>query len=149
MVLPAGEGGGPGNEGKFKVLSQRPDIMVRAANDVIDGMTITVRDLVYGVVFSFTMPRKEWLGVGTQAEGGLLASWVQQIGGHAHVVDMGYSQDVTKVGLVRDVMVITVGTDDGEHAADVTWPLRTLNTPEAFAAIDATYENLRQTAALS
>lgn len=128
--------------GSYRILGQRPDVIVRSATDVIEAMTITVEEKMYGVIFSFTMPRSEWLGVGTQAEGGLLASWVQTIGGHEHVVGLGYTQDVNVSGLLRDEMVITVGTDDGENTAELVWPLRTLNTPAAFAAIDQTYQAL-------
>lgn len=150
MVLPVQDDGGGPEAGSYTVLGQRPDIMVRSVNDVIDAMTITVRENRYGVVFSFTMPRSEWLGVGTQAEAGLLASWVQAIGGHEHVIGLGYTQDVvTGSALLRDEMVITVGTPNGQHEAEITWPLRTLNTPAAFQAIDDTYANLAATAALT
>lgn len=44
-------------------------------------------------------------------------------------------------------MTITVGTPDGQHEADVTWPLATLNSGAAFGAIADAYKTLTQTAA--
>lgn len=143
-----GEGGGAA-AGSFDVLGQRPDVLVRSSTDVIDAMTITVEENLYGIVFSFTIPRSEWKGMGTQGEASLYASWVQAIGAMDEVVGMAYSQDVTASGLLRDVLVITVGTPDGQHEADVTWPLRTLNTGAAFGAVRAAYKTLTDTAALT
>lgn len=85
--LGGGDGGGAA-PGTFEVLSQRPDVLVRSATDVVDAMTITVSEKTYGVIFSFTIPRKEWQGMGTQAEAALYASWVQEIGSRPEVVGM-------------------------------------------------------------
>lgn len=142
------EGGGAA-PGTFRVIGQRPDVIVRSATDVIDAETITVEENLYGVVFSFSIPKAEWKGMGTQGEAALYASWVQAIGAMPEVVGLTYSQDVTRAGLLRDVLVITVGTPDGQHEADLTWPLRTLNSGEAFGAVRAAYKTLTDTAALT
>lgn len=146
---PVGGGGSEGAPGTFEVLGQRPDVLVRSATDVVDAETITVQDNVYGVVFSFTITKQEWQGEGTQIAASQYASWVQAMGSRSEVVGMTYSQDVTASGLLRDVLVITVGTPDGNHEADVTWPLRTLNTVAAFQAVADTYANLTATAGLT
>lgn len=143
-----GEGGGAA-AGTFEVLGQRPDVLVRSATDVQDAETITVQENLYGVVFAFTIPKAEWQGMGTQGEAALYAGWVQAIGAMPEVVGMSYSQDVNASGLLRDIMVIGVGTPDGSHEAEVTWPLRTLNTEAAFAAVRNTYQTLVNTAALT
>lgn len=131
------------------MLTQRPDVLVRSATDVVDAVTITVEEKTYGVVFSFTISKREWQGMGTQGEAALYASWVQEIGSRPEVIGMGYSQDVNASGNLRDVIVITVGTPDGLHEAEVSWPLATLNSGGAFQAIADTYSTLTQTAALT
>lgn len=143
-----GTAGGGAAAGSFKVLGQRPDILVRSGTDVVDAMTITVAELVYGVTFSFTIPRSEWAGMGTQGEASLYASWVQAIGAMPEVVGLAYSQNVNAAGLLRDVMVITVGTQDGLNTAEIDWPLHTLNSGNAFQAVRDAYATLAQTAAL-
>lgn len=143
-----GDGGGAA-AGTFTVLGQRPDILVRGANQVVDAMTITVQENTYGVEFSFTIPRSEWQGMGTQGEASLYASWVQAIGAMDEVVGMAYTQDVNAQGLLRDELIITVATPDGNNEASVVWPLRTLNSGAAFGAVRAAYQTLVDTAALA
>lgn len=149
MALTPEGGGPPDATGKFHVIAQRPDLLVRSATDVADAMTITAQDDVYGVVFAFTITRAEWLGIGTQVAAADRAIWIQTMAQHEHVAAITYSQDTGTNGNLRDVVVITVATPDGEHTADVTWPLTTLNTPGAFGAVDAAYATLTQTAALT
>lgn len=150
MPLEAGgglSGGGGAAAGSYRVLGQRPDILVRSGTDVVDAMTITVAELVYGVTFSFTIPRSEWAGMGTQGEASLYASWVQAIGAMDEVIGMSYTQDVNAAGLLRDAMVITVGTPDGLNSAEVTRPMATLNSGATFQAVRDAYATLTQTAA--
>jgi hypothetical protein len=142
-------GGGGGAPGSFEVIGQRADVLVRSATSVVDAMTITVQENTYGVIFSFTISRQEWQGLGTQGAAALYASWVQEIGGLPEVVGMTYSQDVNASGLLRDVIVISVATPDGRHETDLSWPLSSLNSQGAFAAISAAYKTLTQTAALT
>lgn len=149
MVLPAGDGGAPSTTGGFHVISQRPDLLVRSASDVVDAVTITAEDDVFLVIFSFTISRQEWQGIGTQVAAADRALWIQTMAMHEHVVAMTYSQDVNAAGTLRDVMVMTVGTPDGNHAADVAWPLTSLNTPGAFQAVDNAYATLVKTAGLT
>lgn len=149
MVLPAGDGGPPSANGAFHVIAQRPDLLVRSATDVVDAVTITAEDDVFSVIYSFTISRQEWAGIGTQVAAADRALWIQTMAMHDHVVAMTYSQDVNSGGMLRDVMVMTVATPDGNHAADVTYPLNSLNTPAAFKAVDDAYAQLVKTAALT
>lgn len=142
MVLPAGEGGEPGTTGKYRILGQEPTIMVRAGNQVFDAVTVTAIDGVFGVVFQFTKTRAEWEGQIVTVAAADRASWIQVMAQHAHVTAMAYAQGITAAGLLRDEMVMTVSTPDEQNQAEVTWPLDTLNTPGAFAAVDRAYDRL-------
>lgn len=149
MSLPPLEGDLGGVTGAFKVLSQEPTVLNRGANDVVDAMKITVQDKVYGVVFSFTIPRTEWAGEGTRVAAADYASYVQTIGGHEHVVGLAYAQDTDAATMLYDSLVVIVGTPDGDNTAEVQLDMRQLNTPGAFSKIDATYNHLAAVAALS
>lgn len=142
MVLPAGEGGEPGTTGKYRILGQEPTILVRAANNVVDAVTVTAVDGVFGVVFQFTKSRKDWEGQIVTVAAADRASWIQVMAQHEHVTAMAYQQGITAASLLRDEMVMTVSTPNGENAIDVAWPLDTLNTPAAFAAVDRAYDRL-------
>ena len=142
-------GGGEATSGQFTVLGQAPTILVQGAGTVVDAMTITVNDSLYGVIFSFTITRADWLGTGTQLAAQQYATWVQAIGALPSVVGLGYAQDVNAAGLLIDMLIVTVGTPDGLQTAIATVPLATSNSPAAFAAIAAAYAQLTAVAALT
>lgn len=112
-------------------------------------MTITVNDSLYGVIFSFTITRADWLGTGTQLAAQQYATWVQAIGALPSVVGLAYAQDVNSAGLLVDTLIVTVGTPDGLQTAIATVPLATSNSPAAFATIAAAYSQLTTIAALT
>lgn len=147
MVLPAGDGGAGGTTGTYAILGQEPTIMVQGANRAVDAVTVTAQDGVYGVVFQFTKSRLEWEGQIVTVAAADRASWIQVMAQHQHVIGMAYAQDVNSAGLLRDVMVMTVGTPDGAQAVDVSWPLDALNTPGAFQAVDDAFARLMAVAA--
>jgi len=67
---------------------------------------------------------------------------------HDHVIGMAYTQDVNAAGTLVDQMIITVGTPDGEQAADLTIPLSALNNPSSFQKVDDLYAVVARTAGL-
>ena len=142
MVLPVLEGGPEGTTGAYRVLGQEPTILVRGANQVVDAVTVTAQDATYGVVFQFTKSKAEWEGQIVTVAAADRASWIQVMAQHEHVIGMAYVQNVTGAGLLQDAMEITVGTDDGAQAVTLTWPLDSLNTPAAFAAVDTAWSRL-------
>lgn len=146
-MLPADEGG-PTVNGEYTVIGQSPTVKVIAGNQVIDAMTITVAEQLYGLDFSFTLPRSEWQGAGTAVLALDYTSWSQQLAAHQHVLGMTYAEDTNASGLLIDVWFVTVGTDDGVQTAQVTVPFSALNTPRAFALVDDAYATLLRNAGL-
>jgi len=143
-----GDGGGA-PAGSFKVLGQTPAIQVYAGTKVRDAVNITVQELTYGVTFSFTIPRTEWIGMGTQGEASLYASWVQYIGARDHVVGLNYTEDVNASGNLTDMLLVTLATPDGNNTAEVEIELSQANAGATFAKLDAAYQVLVDTAALT
>jgi len=152
MTLVAGgglTGGISAPPGSFTVLGQRPDILVQSPTSVVDAVTITVQENIYGVVFQFTIPKSQWVGMGTQGEANLYASYVQHLGGMTEVVGMAYSQDVNAAGLLVDEMIVTVGTPDLVHTADVAIPFSWLGTGNDTQAVTSTYQTVIATSQLT
>lgn len=152
MPLEAGgalSGGGGAAQGTFKVLGQHETPLIQGANTVVNGMEITVQELTYGVVFSFTIPFAEWQADGTQYWAELYSGWVQAMGQDDDVVGMYYAQDVNASGNLVDTMFVTVGTANGLNTATVPIPLAQLNTTGAFGKVHGAYAQLEKTLALS
>jgi len=148
-LAPVGGGGGVAEQGSFTVLGQNPTILVQGASQVVDAMTITVQDSTYGITFSFTIPRTEWAGEGTQAAATLYASWVQYIAARPGTVAVAYAAEVNAAGLLYDALIVTVGTPDGLNTANVTVPLAQANSTATFDALNAAEATLTATAALT
>lgn len=138
-----------GAPNSFKVLGQRPTVLVQGGSHVIDAMTIDVQDSMYGIFFSFTIPRTEWAGDGTQNEASYYAGLVQYIAGRENTVAVAYAQDVNAAGALIDTLIVTVGTPDGLNTANVTVPLLAAGQPSTFAALDKAEATLVKTAALT
>lgn len=142
MALEKPGGGDSGGSSSYKVLLQRPDVLVQGVNDVVDAVTVTVQDGIYGIVFSFTRSRSSWEGGAVQAAASFYAGMVQAMAGYQHTQGMAYTQDTNASGQLVDQIVVTVGTDDGSQQASFTWPLETIGEPAAFAKADQVFENL-------
>jgi len=148
MVLPVDDGGGGAAPGDFTVLGQYPDLLVQSATRVVNAQTIVAKDDLYGISFQFTIPMTEYMGAGPEASAGLRAGWIEAMAQHQHVIGMAYTQDVNAAGTLVDQMIITVGTPDGEQAADLTIPLSALNNPSSFQKVDDLYAVVARTAGL-
>ena len=149
MALPVEVDGGGAEPGSFTVLGQYPDLLVQSATRVVNAQTIVARENIYGVSYQFTIPMTEYMGAGPEASAGLRAGWIQAMAAHAHVIGMAYTQDVNAAGTLVDQMVITVGTDDGEQAADLTIPLASLNAPGSFQKVDDLWAIVARTAGIA
>lgn len=145
MALQPAEGGG-GISGKYRILYQRPDILVVGVNNVQDAVTVTAQDGVYGIVFSFTRSRQSWEGGAVQAAASFYAGQIQAMAQHPHVVGLSYTQDTNASGNLVDQMVVTVGSDDGSQEASFTWPLETIGGTGAMDEADRVFANLMQVA---
>ena len=142
MPLPVGDGGPPGESGSVRDVTSRDTIMVQPGGDVVDAATITATDGIYGITFSFTLPKTDWRAQIIRVSASNYASYIQQIAGHDHVTAVWYAPDTNAQGLLVDTLVVQVSTDDGSSSAETEIPFSRLNTPGAFQQIDNVYNAL-------
>jgi hypothetical protein len=136
------DGGGGASSGQYKILAQRPDILVQGVNRVVDAVTVTAQDMLYGVVFSFTRSRSSWEGGAVQAATSFYAGGIQALAGYQHVQGLAYTQDTNASGNLIDQIIVTVGTDDGDQEAAFVWPLETLDGQGVYAKVDSVFAHL-------
>jgi hypothetical protein len=139
-------GGGGGGGGSYKILYQKPDILVIGVNNVQDAVTVTAQDGVYGIVFSFTRSVKSWEGGAVQAAASFYSGGIQALAAYQHVQGISYTQDTNASGNLVDQLIITVGTDDGNQEASFVWPLETIDGQGVYAKADAVYGQLETVA---
>jgi hypothetical protein len=142
MALEPPDGGGGGGGGSYKILYQRPDILVQGVSNVVEAVTVTALDGIYGVMFAFTRSTSSWEGGAVQAAASFYAGQIQGIAQHPHVQGLNYTQDTNGSGNLIDQMIVTVGTDDGEQEASFVWPLETIGGAGAIAKADAVFNQL-------
>lgn len=145
MALQPPDGGG-GPSGSYHILYQKPDILVQGVNNVVDAVTVTALDGIYGILFSFTRSTKSWEGGAVEAAASFYAGMIQAMAEYQHVQGLAYTQDTNASGLLIDQMVVTVGTDDGDQEASFVWPLETIGETGAFKKADAVFANLMKVA---
>ena len=145
----SGDGGPPGESGSVHDVTSRDTILVTSVGDVLDAATISATDGIYGIRFSFTIPKSDWRAGPIQVSASNYASYIQQIAQHDHVTAAWYAPDTNAQGLLVDTLVVQVSTDDGSSSAEVEIPFTMLNTPGAFARIDAAYNTLTSIEALT
>jgi hypothetical protein len=139
-LQPPDGGGGP--SASYKILAQRPDILLQGVNRVVDAVTVTAQDGIYGIVFSFTRSTASWEGGAVQAASSFYAGMIQAMAQHPHVQGLAYTQDTNPSGNLVDQMIVTVGTDDGDQEAAFVWPLETIGEAGAFNKADAVFGQL-------
>ena len=144
-LQPVGGGGGEA-PGQYRILYQRPDILVVGVNNVQDAVTVTAEENVYGIVFSFTRSTASWEGGAVQAAASFYAGAIRALAGYRNIQGMAYTQDVNASGNLVDQMIITVGTDDGTQAIDFVWPLETLDSQAVYAKADQMFAQLEAVA---
>lgn len=137
---PVGDSGGVG--GAYKILYQRPDILVVGVNNIQDAVTVTAQDAVYGIVFSFTRSKSSWEGGLVQVAASFYAGMIQTMAQHAHVVGLTYTQDTNASGNLIDQMAVTVGSADGTQESSFIWPLETIGEIPALTKADSEYAQL-------
>lgn len=137
---PVGDGGGVG--GSYKILYQRPDILVVGVNNVQDAVTVTAQDGIYGIVFSFTRSVQSWEGGLVQVAASFYAGMIQTMAGYRNVVGLTYTQDTNASGNLIDQMAVTVGSADGTQEATFVWPLETIGEIPALTKADDVFAQL-------
>lgn len=136
MALPAGDGGPPGESGSVKDVTSRDTIQVESDGSVVDAATISATDGIYGIRFSFTVPKTSWKAGPIQVAASDYASYIQQIAQHDHVTAAWYAPDTNSQGLLIDTLVTVVSSTSGNSDAQVEIPFSKLNTPGAFQMLD-------------
>lgn len=132
-----GDGGPPGESGSVRNVTSRDTIMVKADGSTVDAATISATDGIYGIDFSFTLPKTDWRAEIIKVSASNYASYIQQIAQHDHVNAAWYAPDTNAAGLLIDTLVVLVQSDSGNSDTQVEIPFSKLNTPGAFAMIDA------------
>lgn len=142
MALEKLDGGGGASPGQYKILAQRPDILIQGVNRVVDAVTVTAQDLIYGVVFSFTRPTSTWEGGAVQAAASLYAGNIQALAGYQHVQGLAYTQDTNASGNLIDQLIVTVGDDSGDNEVNFVTPLETIDGQGVYARVDQVFTHL-------
>lgn len=141
-AVPQGPGGIGAPPGSFNILSFHSTIQVYGAGDVRDAVTCTVQDNIYGIIFSFTIPRQEWDEQGPQLSASEYASVVQAIAAMQEVIGVGYTQEPSASGLLLDRLLVTITDPKQIGTVDVEVPLSVDNPQIAVGEIDKAYKTL-------
>ena len=149
MPIDVSGDGSVGASGSVHSVTSRDTILVLGDGSVVDAATISATDGIYGIRFSFTIPKTDWRAGPIQVSASDYASYIQAIAQHDHVTAAWYSPDTNAQGLLIDTLVVQVETDDGLSSATTEIPFSKLNTPGAFAQIDAAYNTLTSIAAIT
>jgi hypothetical protein len=149
MPIDAQGGGDVGDGGSVRDVTSRDAILVQPGGAVVDAATISAVDGIYGIAFSFTIPKTDWRAEIIRVSASDYASYIQTIAAHDHVTAAWYAPDTNAAGLLIDTLVVVVATSDGLSSASVEIPFAILNTPQAFARIDAAYNELVSIEAIS
>lgn len=143
MLTADGSGPGTGPGGKdYEINTQEPSVLVQAGSKVVDAVTVIATETTYGVPYTFTVPTSTWEGQEFGVFAADVASWIQVIAQHDHVVGLYGAQDTDASGLLRDYLFVTVGIAGTDSTAQTRILLQNANTPGAFDAIDQTYSVL-------
>lgn len=138
MPIAIGPGGGPpGQSGTVTNVTSRDSILVTAAGAVVDAATISATDGIYGIAFEFTVPKSNWQAGPIQVSASDHAASIQQIAGHQFVTAAWYAPDTNAAGVLIDTLVVVVQSTTGLSDTQVEIPFSILNTPHAFAMLDA------------
>lgn len=118
---------------------------LRANNDgtFTPVVNITCASTLYGVTFTFTILASTFDTDGGPPLEAERTAWVDEICGHAHVVDFRSESDLGPSQVLYNYGVITVGNADGTITDEVRVRMDHLNDPSTFGAIDAAYKRLQ------
>jgi hypothetical protein len=142
MALQAVDGGSGNVNGDFEILTQEPGILLQAGNKVVDAVTVYAQEKAFNVPFTFTVPTSTWQGEEFVTYTRVIASYIQEIAQYRNVVAIYSTPDTDPAGLLQDYLFVTVGIAGTDSTAEVKILQSQSNTTGAFAAIDATYNQL-------
>lgn len=132
-----GAGAAPGSYHKVGAVSTMKLI---SGSKTIDAVRMTVRETVYGVVFSFTVAKSTYDALGWETLASEYAAVVQSLGAFEGTTGIQYVQDTNGSNELQDMLIVTVGTDDGLVAIDVEVPLTTANVNTNYNKVVNAYQ---------
>lgn len=142
--------GTPADAGTWRKIGAVSSLKYISGDTTIDAVRMKVQDLIYGVVFSFTVARSVYDEAGWQALAGEYAAKVQAIGSFVGTQGIQYVPETSPSGQITDNLIVTVGTDDWFVLIDVEIPLATSDTPAVSAKyVDAYNAGIADLAVLS
>jgi hypothetical protein len=129
--------GDVGTSGSVKNIVSRDTILVKADGSTVDAATISATDGIYGIDFSFTLPKTNWQASVIKVSASNRAAYIQGIAGHDHVTAVWYAPDTNAAGLLVDTVIAIVESDSGLSSTQVELPLLQFATPGTFDKLDA------------
>jgi hypothetical protein len=105
-------------------------------------VNITCQSTLYGVVFTFTILQSTFDTDGGPPIEAERTAWVDEICGHAHVVDFRSETDQGPSQVLYNYGVITVGNPEETATTEVRQRMDHLNDPSTFGMIDEAYKRL-------
>lgn len=141
-VVEQGPGGALAPPGSYTEIDARSIIEVYGAGNTRDAVVVTVQDNIYGIIFSFTIPRTTWDEEGFATAGGEYAGVVQAIAAMQEVIGVGYTQEPNPSGLLLDKLVVTIADPNDLAEIDVTVPLSVDSPDVAVKMITDAYNTL-------
>lgn len=106
----------------------------------VNAVRLTVRELTYAVVFSFTVAKKVWDELGWKNLASEYASIVQTLGSYEGTQGLQYVEDVNGSNQLEDFIIVTVGDPDLVATVDVKLPLATATNAANSAKMIAAYQ---------
>lgn len=131
-----GAGAAPGTVQKVGAVST---LKIVSGTQTIDAVRMTVRETMFGVVFSFTVAKSVYDALGWQTLASEYAAVVQSLGEFEGTIGITYLPDVNGASEIIDTLLVTVGTPDGLVSIDVQVPLTTANVATNYDKVVNAY----------
>lgn len=129
-------GGGEVQTNDYELLGAVSTLRNGPNNTLLPIEEITARSTLYDVSFTFAVTQATFLSNGGPVLASEKTAYVNEIGGHDHVVGLRGEQDTAQDGNVYNYLVITVGNDEGTITTDVRVRMDALGTQQPYALID-------------
>lgn len=139
MTLVLQGAGTPADAGTWEKVGVAQTIKIVTPALTVNAVRLTVRELLYSVVFSFTVSQTVYNELGWQALAGEYAAIVQSLGSYEGTQGLQYVEDVNGSNQLEDYIIVTVGDPDLVATVDVKLPLATANNAANSAKMIAAY----------
>ena len=140
MTLVLQGAGTSADAGTWEKVGVAQTIKIVTPTLTVNAVRLTVRELQYQVVFSFTVSQSVYDELGWQTLSGEYASIVQTLGSYEGTQGLQYVEDVNGSNQLEDYIIVTVGDPDLVATVDVKLPLATANNSANSAKMIAAYQ---------